>query len=91
MTITQQNYLDLAHLLIYEFIGDVGLFTIICVCLIAYIGAKQRIPITTTLMFEFICVGLIVSFYFNALLWALGIFIVGVFIYAKFPKLLQRT
>ncbi len=90
MTITQDNWLDFSNLLVNEVFGDVLLFLMAGMFLIAWIGVRERLPVMATSVFILLFVAMVVSIYFNAFVWALLLLAFGVFIYVRLADTFTR-
>ena len=89
MTITEDNYLDLANLIINELIGSVPLTIVLGLILIVYFGVRERLDIQAIVALCVLWTGLITAYAYNAFLLMLVIFVVAIAIYAMWPKIIK--
>lgn len=90
MTITQDNYLNLGHLLVNELFGGATLLILVGWALITYYGVKNNAPFQVQIMLVLAWAGAVLSFAYNALIWMVGLLFLALIIYASFPKLFRE-
>lgn len=90
MTISEDNFLDLANLLINEIVGSPILFIVVGLALINYYFVKNNFPVQVNLFGSILFIGLVTSYIYNAFLWMIILFVVSVIVYSLFPKVFKR-
>jgi hypothetical protein len=89
MTITQNNYLDPANLIINELFGDVGLFIVVGLAVMTWYGVKNHLPYEVILVCDFLFVGLVTAYYYTPIAWIVSLFVLGIIIYFALPKIVN--
>lgn len=90
MTITQDNYLDLGNLLIYELFGSAALFVIIGMVIITYQAVKRRYSIGVIVAMNAVFAFAVVSYVYNPLITMLTLLVVGIPIFLLYSKLIKK-
>lgn len=90
MTITQDNYLDLGNLLIYELVGSVGLFLLLGWIFITYYGVSRRVPLNAIIGMNMLFTFMVLSYQYNVLWLMLILLILGGIIYLLYARVFKR-
>lgn len=90
MTITQDNYLDVPNLLINELFGDVTLFILFGLIGITWWCVKNRVPSNVIVAIDVLFVAAVISYAYNAFIWAIVLFILGILVYGIYHRIYNR-
>ena len=88
--ISESNFLDLGNLFIFELFGAPVLFVIVGLAVLNYHLVKQSFPFQVNVVASFLWIGLVTSYIYNAFLWMLGLFVIGLVIYGLYTKIIKR-
>jgi len=88
--ITPDNYLNIVGILINEVFGSVFLFILIGLCVITYICVINSFDTSSTININAVFILLTLGIYYNQLLLAIIILLIGLGVYLKYDKLFNR-
>jgi|TARA_Y100000310_G_scaffold342241_1_gene444516 hypothetical protein len=90
MALNASNYLDLYDVFVNELIGDIWLFVILGMILIALVCIWKRIPFEVITVLEVVFLAIIFAETLIVSLWAFTVLFVGALFYYHYSRIAKR-
>lgn len=84
--ITQSNYLNIGSIIINEVFGNIWLFILAGIIIIAYIAMENNLPSKTTIMIITVFVGVTMSLVYLPIIWIGLISLIAVISYTAYKR-----